>query len=172
LLNPSEYTISSLISNFTTIDFDSGNEELDEYLKKYALWNQKLNISQSFVLHHNHSSTIIGYYSLSTADVKRDELPEIYSKKLPHYPIPCILIGKLAVDKSYKGLGFGKYLLVDSLDRIKKLSHNVGCYAVIVDAIDENAVNFYQRYGFIEFIHKKNSLFLPVTKIPQSLNAH
>ena len=70
-------------------------------------------------------------------------------------PIPCVLLGKLAVDNKYRGKGFGKYLLYDALKRIKNISSTVGCNAVIVEALDTSAAKFYKKYGFIQFTDKE-----------------
>ncbi|HEY9701561.1 MAG TPA: GNAT family N-acetyltransferase, partial [Allocoleopsis sp.] len=94
-----------------------------------------------------------------------ESLPQSYQKGIPTYPIPALLIGKLAVDKSAKGQGLGGELLVDALLRTVKISQEIGIFAVRVDAIDLKAKEFYLKYEFISFQDNPLSLFLPITTI-------
>lgn len=160
------HIISKLSEFFVTDNFFCGKEQLDNFIKKYALVNQQNNIGQTWVLHEAQSTIIIGYYTLSTASVNKICLPSEYTSGLPGYPIPCVLLGKLAVDKKERGRGFGKQLLCDALTRTKEISRQIGCHAVIVDAVDDDAVNFYTKYGFSQFADRKLTLFLPVRTIP------
>ena len=166
MTNSTKYIFSKLSEIFETDSFFCGKEQLDVFIKKFALINQRNNIGQTWVLHEEQSTNIIGYYTLSTAHVVKSSLPSGHTTILPNYPIPCVLLGKLAVDNEQRGKGFGKYLLYDALTRIKNISSTVGCNAVIVDALDETAANFYKKYGFIQFIDKELSLFLPINTIP------
>ncbi|WP_410526069.1 GNAT family N-acetyltransferase [Rickettsia endosymbiont of Ceutorhynchus obstrictus] len=85
---------------------------------------------------------------------------------VPYYPLPGILIGKLAVDMKYQGLGIGSELLIDALKRIYIASKNVfGIYAVIVEAKNDKAKLFYEHFGFINFHNKPKSLYLPIKTI-------
>jgi GNAT superfamily N-acetyltransferase len=83
------------------------------------------------------------------------------AKKLPKYPlVPAILLGRLAVDRSRRGKGYGELLLMDALKRCLG-AKDIGWMALIVDAKDEEAVAFYERYHFIRFSPTSNRLFLP-----------
>ena len=161
-----QYIISKLSNIFEMDSFFCGKGQLDVYIKKFALINQRNNIGQTWVLHKEQSTNIVGYYTLSATKVFKSSLPSENTAGLPNYPIPCVLLGKLAVDNEHQGKGFGKYLLYDALTRIKNISSTVGCNAVIVEALDETAANFYKKYGFIQFTDKELSLFLPVKTIP------
>lgn len=148
--------------------FDCGNSELNQYIRKYAKQNDKKGISKAYVATQAVTPTVVdGYYSISTCTIEFDSLPEDTTRRLPNYPIPAVLIGKLAVDINCQGEGLGEELLVNALIRIVDVSEKVGIYAVRVDAIDERAKQFYLRYEFIPFVDKSLSLFLPLKSIRQ-----
>lgn len=106
----------------------------------------------------------MGYYTLSSYSIHLGKLPEEMIKKLPKYPIvPTTLLGGLAISKSCKGQGLGEYILMDALHRI--YINGVGSFAVIVDAKNDNAKKFYEKYDFQPFINNPLKLFLTMKKI-------
>jgi GNAT superfamily N-acetyltransferase len=109
---------------------------------------------------------ISGYYTLSSNSISNDFIPESFKKNLPktYLFIPAILLGRLAVDKSFQGKGFGKLLLIDSLKRCWNLSKSIGAFAVIVDPLDDEAEKFYAKYGFIK-LPDSGKMFLPMKTI-------
>lgn len=131
---------------------------------KYASQNAKKNMSRTFVAVNN-SGTVGGYYSLSSAAIAIEDLPESKRKKLPRYPVPAATLGRLAVDKQFQGEGLGSGLLIHALKRVEKASDELGIHAVIVEAIDENAKAFYVRHGFEPFVDQPLNLFLPLDAI-------
>jgi GNAT superfamily N-acetyltransferase len=146
--------------------FDCGYPVLNEYLKKYARQNHQKGIAKTFVaLQEPDGIKVDGYYTLSASIIEYEFLPEFYKKKLPAYPIPATLIGKLAVDNSVKGKGLGGELLADALYRIVRTSQEIGIFAVRVDAIDLQAKEFYLKHEFIPFQDSQLSLFLPLETI-------
>jgi GNAT superfamily N-acetyltransferase len=109
---------------------------------------------------------IAGYYTLSAYAVKLDEIPEEIAKKLTRMrEIPVTLLGRLARSVEYQRQGIGGILLVDALKWAFLNSAQVASWAVTVDAIDGDAVEFYERYGFIPFPNRANRLFLPMHTI-------
>jgi len=146
--------------------FSCGIEKLDTYLKKFALQDVNRNLTKVFVLEGKSSEEIIGYYTLSPFSFSKNEMRSDFSKKLPHYPIPAILLGRLAVSLNYQGQGIGESLLMDALSRVYKASQeSFGIYAMVVDAKSDKASAFYQHFGFISFLEKTNRLFLPLETI-------
>ncbi len=105
---------------------------------------------------------IAGYYSLSAASFEKDELPAELAKRLPHYPVPAAVLGRLAVDLSWRGRGLGETLLIDAAHRVLRASAAMAVYALMVDAKNERARTFYERYGFRAFASLSNRLFLPL----------
>jgi GNAT superfamily N-acetyltransferase len=148
--------------------FDCGYPVLNDYLKKYARQNHEKGIAKTFVaISQSNALKIDGFYTVSASVIEFASLPESYQKGMPTYPIPAILIGKLAVDKSVKGQGLGGELLVDAIFRAVKAAQEIGIFAVRVDAIDLQAKEFYLKYEFIPFQDKALSLFLPMKTILQ-----
>ena len=146
--------------------FFCGVEALDDYLKKYALQDSKRNLTKVFVLEGSTSQEVAGYYTLSPLSFSKDELGIAFSKKLPHYPIPAILLGKLAVDVAYQKQGIGTLLLMDALLRVYQASQeSFGIYAVIVDAKNNKAKTFYENFGFIPFLNENSRLFLSLETV-------
>lgn len=141
--------------------FDCGVPELDDYLKRLAEQHRRKGISTPFVLVDTATPTgILGYYCLSAAQVDAAKLRESDRKKLPRYPVPCFRLGRLAVRKDRRGQGLGKLLLACAVDRCLKARDDVAAYALIVDAKDENARRFYERYGFTAFADEPMALYL------------
>ena len=141
-------------------------EPLDRYLHIQACQDQRRHIAVCFVLPDAARSRIAGYYTLSAFSVLGEALPDALQKKLPKYgQIPCTLLGRLAVDREYRGLGLGKYLLVDALRRALAQTATVASWAVIVDAKGDAAQAFYERYGFIPLPQAPRRLFLPLATI-------
>jgi GNAT superfamily N-acetyltransferase len=106
-----------------------------------------------------------GYYSLSAASFQRDSLPAEQAKRLPRYPVPAALLGRLAVDEGMKGKGLGAFLLMDALNRLLLATQTLAIHALAVDAKDEAAAAFYRKYGFIAFPADARRLFLPMATI-------
>lgn len=143
--------------------FSCGNADLDEYLKTRARQDEKKNFARAFVLVGEEPSTIAGYYTVSNMGINFGDLPEKEAKKLPRYPVvPAALIGRLAVSEDYQGQGLGGLLLIDAMKRIIEAGVDVAAYAIIVDAKDDNAASFYEKYDFQRIPTQPNRLFLPV----------
>lgn len=124
------------------------------------------NLTQAFVLVEQDQKTIKGYYTLSNSSLLMSELPESLRRRLPRYPkIPVTLLGRLAVDSRYQGQGIGGLLLVDALYRSAQQAAEIGSTAVVVDAIDEGASNFYRKYHFLPLPETSNTLFLEMATI-------
>jgi GNAT superfamily N-acetyltransferase len=152
-------------------NFDCGNNELNQYLRKYAKQNDKKGIGKTYIAVKPSTAKSIGsYYTISTSTIEFESLPEDTARKLPSYPIPAILIGRLAVDLNCQGKGLGEELLVDALNRIVQIAEELGIYAVRVDAINERAKQFYLKYEFLSFKDRPLSLFLPLKTIRQQFN--
>ena len=155
--------------DFARDDFDCGTENLNDFLKRYALQNLKKNINVTIVaVSEENPRKILGYYSVSMAQVNFENLPDGLAKGIPRYPVPAMRIGRLAVDRAAQGAGLGSELLRHALYRALELSRKVGTCIVLVDAIDENAKRFYEKYGFVSLVDLPLSLVLPMETIAEA----
>jgi ribosomal protein S18 acetylase RimI-like enzyme len=146
------YLTVALDSSHNKKNFNCGKQLLDDYLHKQAKQDVKRKLSACFVLIENESKRIKGYYTLSSTAIQKDLLPEEITKKLPpnYKNLPATLLGRLAVDNSFQGQGLGELLLIDALKRSYDTSvTSVASMAVIVDPLDDAAIKFYKKYGFI-----------------------
>ncbi len=164
--------IYELSRQFCRDTFNSGNTDLNDYLQKYALQNTSKGISNCFVLAQEGSTDILGYYTLSAAEIRYEELPDSEAKKIPKYGVGASLIGRLAVDQTHQRQQLGTLLLMDALFRIHSSSKQIGIWAVIVDAKNEAAEKFYRKYGFTKLMKKdRERLFLPIRVVELLLAA-
>lgn len=159
------WIFSPLDKSFNKSSFDCGKPQLNDYLKKYAFQNQKKRYSITFVATVENSKEIAGYYCTSASSIEFANIPDSLNQKLPKYPAPVMLIGQLAVDKKMQGKGLGKVLLMHALSRGVRISSEMGIFAVRVDAMDEEAKDFYLKYGFIPLKDAESSLILPIKTI-------
>jgi GNAT superfamily N-acetyltransferase len=147
--------------------FDCGNDALNGYLKQLASQHAKRNISKTYVAVRESCARVDGFYALSTGSMILENLPEATRARLPRYPIPTAHLGQLAIDKDVQGQGLGEALLLDALRRVARVSDELGIYAVTVDAIDERAKAFYERYGFVSILGDPLHLYLEIKVIHQ-----
>ncbi len=133
-------------------DFDCGKELLNIYLKNQAGQDIKRKLSACFVLTEKDTNSIKGYYTLSNNSIPLNNFSAQIQKKLPksYTSIPTTLLGRLAIDTKFQGMGIGKVLLIDALKRSYEISKEIGSFGIIVDPIDKNAERFYEKYDFIK----------------------
>lgn len=161
-----KYRIEQLDKKHNKNLFSCGTQALDEYLKIQASQDSKKNVAITYVLTQLDCGDVLGFYTISSIGVFPGELPTELAQKLPRYPVlPGILLGRLAVDNNMKGKKIGVFLLMDALKRSLAVSHQIGIVAVIVDAKDVIAVNFYKHFGFIPLSANDHRLFLPIGTI-------
>lgn len=127
--------------------FDSGNDELDGWLRRHALAAQQMDSARTFVL--TKRDRVIGYFSLTMGSVLRQDAPAKLVRGLPAYPVGMVLLARLAVDRTEQRSGLGGTLLAEALRKAMAAGDAAAARLVVVDAIDQNAARFYARYGFI-----------------------
>ena len=93
--------------------------------------------------------------------------PAALARRLPHYPVPAAVIGRLAVDLRSQGSGLGEVLLLDAIRRVVRAGDTIGVYAVVVDALHDRAGAFHARYGFAPFPSQPLRLYLPLRTFEQ-----
>jgi len=143
--------------------FDSGSKQLDRYLREQVSQDIRRRVAACFVAVTN-EHRVAGYYTLASASVELSALPQATAKKLPRYPaVPAVRMGRLAVDHNFKGAGLGGALLADALRRSAQAE--IAAHALIVDAKDETAADFYRHHGFIALPSSALRLFLPLATV-------
>ena len=141
--------------------FSSGVIELDEYLHRFAVQQSKKGVAVVWVLVDTEApSTVLGFYSLSAAQIDAVQLDERTRKKLPRYPVPCFRMGRLAVAAVHQGKGLGRVLMGCAVERCLKARKDIAAFALVVDAKDGNAKAFYEHYGFTACSGDSMTLYL------------
>ena len=152
--------------------FDCGKQELNNFLQTRAAKHMEAGVSKTFLLPSKDNlpdgkTFICAFYTITGATIERSTLPGSLAKKLPHYPVPVLLIGQLAVHRSCAGQGLGKITLIEALKRLAQINKHMPAYAVIVDCLDEEAEGFYQKYGFVELCRNNGRarMYLPMRTV-------
>lgn len=141
--------------------FACGEPLLDAYLHRQAAQHHRDGISTTHVLlGEAASSRILGYYSLSAAQLLLADLQQEDRKRLPAYPVPAIRMGRLAVAREEQGKGYGDYLLAHAVARCLELRGQLGVRVLLVDALHEKAARFYRAYGLRETMTGSQTLYL------------
>lgn len=144
-------------------DFSCGKPALDEWLRHRALKAESRS-ARTYVCCVGNE--VVAYYCFASGSVRLDELPKGMRRNMPTVA-PVTLLGRLAVDKRYKGLKIGSGLLKDALARALYASKVIGSRAVMVHAIDDEAVGFYAAYGFQPFPDGSRTMFIAMETIAQ-----
>lgn len=159
---PDSRPIEALGPQHDRAAFSCGESNLDTYLQRQASQDVRRRVAQVLVPIGDGPKAIAGYCSLSAASFSRAELPAAQAKKLPHYPVPAAILGRLAVDRRYHGQGLGETLLIDAAERVLRASGSVAICAIIVDALNDAVAGFYLRYSFRRFSSDPHRLVLPL----------
>ncbi len=148
-------------------DFECEEQSLTNYIQKQVSQDVKKRLAICFVA-ADKDQNVVGFYTLTSESLGGDLIPEKFLKKVPkNYNAPVILLGRLARHIKSKGKGLGEHLLLDALFRAFTLSQeSIGAMAVVVDPINEYAVEFYRKYGF-EQLPDSEKMFLPMSVIEQ-----
>jgi GNAT superfamily N-acetyltransferase len=149
--------------------FDCGETELKSWLLQRARQDQQRLVASVYVfVPVDEPSRIAGFYALSATSIVLNELPEHFARKLPRYPlVPAILLARLARDVRFSGLG--RQLLYDALMRAWRSSTEVAAAAIVVDAKNDVATQFYIRHGFEPFPTAVGRLFLPMRTVEETV---
>ena len=171
----SEIHVRALVPEDDRSAFASGDEDLDRFFRKYAGQNQfKHQLGVTYVA--TDDETLFGFVTVSASSIEIEDLPKKIQKKLPRYPLPVLRVARLATSLEVQGRGIGALLLRCALELARGMSVEVGCVGVVVDA-KEQAVSFYERYGFERFAIRQGGsnarpmpqpMFLPLGSIPRS----
>jgi GNAT superfamily N-acetyltransferase len=149
--------------------FSCGEDDLDQYLRRFARQHAAANLSRTYVAAEG--STVLGFYSLAMAAILKDQLPAAHAARFPRFPLPVARLARLAVDQLHQKQGLGERLLMDALQRCARLAEEIGMVGVIVDAKHERARGWYERYEFERFPDAPLTLWLPTGVITRLCGA-
>lgn len=155
--------IEPLTSAHDRRNFSCGVEALDTYLRRFARQHAEANVSRTYVAAEG--AAIHGFYSLAMSAIRKDNLPAKHLSRFPNFPLPVARLARLAVDMRYQRQGLGELLLADTLQRCLRLSEEIGMIGVVVDAKDEKARGWYERYEFERLPESPLTLWLPTETI-------
>ena len=143
--------------------FDCDAEPLNRYLQQQATQDVRRRFASCFVAITDDDG-IAGYYTLASSSVLLIDLPADTRKRLPRYPtVPAVRMGRLAVDRRFKGMGLGAALLADAMTHAAHAE--IAAHTLIVDAKDETALEFYRHHGFIALPDAPLTVFLPLETV-------
>jgi GNAT superfamily N-acetyltransferase len=157
--------IEALASHHDRSQFCCGDQEPDTYLKRFARQHASARVSRTYVAVKG--TTILGFYCLAMAAIRKDHLPPIYRTKFPNFPLPVARLARLAVDLKFQRQGVGELLLANALSRCLDLSDEIGMVGVIVDAKNETAQRFYERFEFDLLVDSPLTLWIPFSALTQ-----
>jgi GNAT superfamily N-acetyltransferase len=160
-----EWRIERLDHRHVREGFDCGKPSLNDFLHALVSQYEKRNLGRTYVALPEADQRVLGYYTLASGSITADGLPANQVKKLPRHAVPVVLLARLAIDRSVHGRGLGGFLLRDALNRSLDLSEKLGIHAVVVDALDDEAKAFYERFGFLPLRDDAMRLFLPLSTI-------
>lgn len=164
--------IRPLDGSIETDLFHCGEPQLDLYLRRYASQDVRRGIARVFVATPpEDSQRPVGFFSLSAGGVRADSLPPEMARKLPRYPVPVALLGRLAVDQNVQGRGLGSILLSDACRKVVQASQVLAVAAILVDAKDASAAAFYQHFGFLSLPGYPARLLLPFNVLKRFASA-
>jgi len=171
-----DINIRKLESSDRTTDFDCGDAQLNEYLKRYALKDQRrmFGVTYAAVCCEEPPCKVIGYYTLANTSIPRQGLPEEILKGTPKYQgLPAFLLGRLAVDKRYQGKDIGEVLLSRCFEHCLTIAKVSGARYLITDA-RESAVSWYERYNFRTIVGAANpdsiKMFVDLKVVAQAID--
>ena len=165
------YKIELLAKSHDREKFDCASEPLNAFLKQTARQHAVRGISQTFVMVDEQAAEpkpVLGFFSLNICQVKSESLSPEEAKKLPRH-VSGVRLGRLAVAKDHQRQGIGKKLLVAAMEKFMEIFSRAGGIGLFVDAKDQEAKRYYERFGFVSLTANELELFLPVKTIQEAV---
>ena len=157
--------IEPLAPRHDRTSFRCGNDSLDRYIREQASQDVRRGLASVFVaVMPEQPERILGYLTLSATSVAASDLPPDAAKRLPRYPIPAALLGRLAVDQGFARRGLGGILVADAVKKAMEAAATVAITVVVVDPIDERARAFYSAFGFRRLEGPQRRMFLALSR--------
>jgi GNAT superfamily N-acetyltransferase len=137
-----------LSSDHVLSGFDCGVGSLNVWLERHARTASGVGSAKTYVITDQEQDRVVGYHALTLATVEHADASSRAKKGMPKYPIPAMLLARLAVDESVKGRGLGAFLLRDAMVRTVAVSQEAGLRLLLAHALNEQARTFYVKFGF------------------------
>lgn len=150
--------------------FACGEPSLDQWLRERAQRNEVSGASRTFVSVDVDTGAVVGYYCLSASAIALRDATGALKRNMPD-PIPVVLIGRLAVDSRFGGLGLGASLLHDAVLKAIDVSRTIGTRAILVHALSDGARSFYEKFGFVAVPHNQKTMYLLASDAEATLKA-
>jgi ribosomal protein S18 acetylase RimI-like enzyme len=167
-MNPAPLRFETLGDGYERKEFRYGDEALDQYFQTQVTQDIRRRVANCFVVVETASGVVAAYYTLSAASIPLVDLPPQEAKRLPRHPtLPAVCIGRLAVDRRFQRRGLGELMLINAVHRT--IQDATAAFALLVDAKNEEAVAFYERYGFSAIAGRPRTVFLPLATAQKTL---
>lgn len=146
--------------------FHCGQQDLDVYLRRHASQDVRRSVARAPYVRidvatpRDEPRRPAGFFSLSAGSVSAEDLPLDLARKLPRYPVPAALLGRLDADETFKGRGLGSIMLSDACKKVIQASRVLAVAALLVDAKDPSAAAFYRHFGFAALPGRPDRLLL------------
>lgn len=160
------WTIARLSEAHDCRRFRCGEHTLDSYLKRHAMANDLAGLGSTYAAVEDGTQRVLGYVTLCASAIHFQHVP---AHSLPRYPIPAVLIARLAVDRSVQKDGIGTHLMLYALRLVESVADRLAVFAVTVDALTPGAKSWYQsRFGFTELLDDPLHLFVTIADLRAS----
>jgi GNAT superfamily N-acetyltransferase len=164
-----DFRIGPLDARLDVAAFRCGQPDLDVYIQRYASQDVRRNLARVFVATPAEDpARLAGFFTLSAGSVRCADLPPALSRRLPRYPVPVALLGRLAVDRDFQGQGLGSILLADACQRVDAARAALAMVGIVVDAKDDTSAAFYRHFGFLPLPGHAGRLLLPISRCRQA----
>ena len=127
--------------------FDCGRDSLNNWFRRHAWHNHASGVSRTSVICDTDTKLIVGYVTLSAAQIEREFLARVHQRNKPD-PVPATLLGQLAIHNTHQGQGNARSLLLFALTAALRASREIGSFGVLTHPIDDQVREFYRRWGF------------------------
>jgi GNAT superfamily N-acetyltransferase len=152
--------------------FDCGDADLNQYLQRYARQNHESGCAKCFVaVERGNPERVVGFYTLSPASVAYARTPEIVRRGLGRYDVPAFRLGRLATDLAVQGRGLGGKLILAAGERALLVAEHVGGVALLIDAKNERAAEWYRSFDALALLDTPLTLLLPLAAVRAAIAA-
>ncbi len=164
-----DWLVEQLRKDHDRADFSCGQSSLDDFLKRFAGQYARRKLGTTYVAVVPGQSRILGYYTLAPSHFEFVDAPAELLKGLPKHPVPSLLLAHIAVARSQRGQGLGRFLLFDAFERCLRVVRKVAFRAIEVEAIDDRAAAFYRKFGFLPFPRDAHHLAIAMETVEDML---